>query len=312
VNQDTCVSKLFEANGHQVAVAAVFDGHGLLGELASEVACRVLESKCSDVDDRGSWAHAFTEDAEGTMRGLFHELQEAVLEAHQVPRSAYSYTSGSTTLDFVLKEGQGPAELGAMYVSEEHPYQPPRPIDFGCTAVIAVCVGDRIVVGNAGDAGALYLEKDKPGYEDRDGYCVTTLTRKHTAKEAAEVERVERDFPGLALITPDGYLASTDAFLGQYEVELTRSLGHNLLRRAGLISEPEVRVVAISDVHSFGLVLCSDGVTDELDGPGILDRVAQAGSAREASQVLCKEAQDYCMDESKIDDCTAVVVLFKA
>lgn len=286
-------------------MAAVFDGHGLLGEVAAEVAVAALTEALPTLP----WA-SLRDTPEAFMTGLFERLDAAVLAAHDNPPEEYSYTSGSTTMTFELRVDADPV-LGSMYYCPAEPRMPPRPIDFGCTAVVAVCLGTHLVVGNAGDAAGLLVSSNVDGCEDRDGFAAEHFTAKHTALNEAEQARIDRDFPGEAHFTQDGYLAPTDPVLSQYELQLTRSLGHRLLRQAGVSSVPDCFVVAVSPAHTYALVLCSDGVTDELSPSDVMDRVIAAGDARDAACTLCKDAQDYCMDETKIDDTTALVLYFQ-
>lgn len=72
----------------------------------------------------------------------------------------------------------------------------------------------------------------------------------------------------------------------------------------------QVVTVDLARERVFGLVLCSDGVTDELKPRDIAERVAQASMPQEGAELLCKEAQDFCMERDRVDDCTAVVVHF--
>ena len=305
MNQDAAYHTVVDVPSlGKAQVAAVFDGHGLLGEVAAEVAVKALEALAP-----GLPYDKVTSAPEAFMTSLFEQLNDAVLAAHDSPPAQYAYTSGSTTLHFELQADADPA-LGAMYTCPEHAYMPPRPIDFGCTAVVAVCLGDQMVVGNAGDAGGLLLKQNQEDCEDRDGYAVSFFTGKHTASTEAEQQRIDRDFPNAAIFTPDGYLAPTDPVLSQYEVQLTRSLGHRLLRQAGVTAEPDCFVTTLDQFQSFALVICSDGVTDELSEGDILDRVVAAADARDAAKTLVKDAQDYCMDPEKIDDTTAMVLLF--
>lgn len=285
-------------------MAAVFDGHGLLGEVAAEMAVETLKAATSQMD----WA-GLEADPQQFMKELFQRLDAAVTAAHDQPPAAYTYTSGSSTLNFELR-GEPDPELGPVYVCVSHAQVPPRPVDFGCTAVVAVCYGSHLVVGNAGDAGGVLIDCQMPDCEDRDGFKAEIFTGKHTATNEAEQERVNRDYPRAAVFTPDGYLAPTDPALSQYELQLTRSLGHRLLRQAGVVAEPDVFVTHVDSEHTYGMVICSDGVMDELQPSDILDRVVNAATAQEASETLCRDAQDFCMDSSKVDDTTALVVLF--
>ena len=328
-------------------VAAVFDGHGLLGETAASACVNEMERLLATGRNSGASSSTSTStssspppppttpveltraavysDPHSVCTALFSQLQLAVERAHDAAPSSYSYTSGQTTLNFELDvtaggNAEAASALGPMYVCPEMDYLPPRPVDFGCTAVVAFVGGannaasttessEEVIVAAAGDASAIICRQNVPGCEDRDGFAVDVPCVKHTASEPMEQDRIERDFPGEAYFTPDGYLAPTDPLLSQYETQITRSIGHRLLRAAGITSDPEVHRVSVGRGQGHSLLLCSDGITDELAPEGILDRlVAVAGDAKDAAQGICKDAQDFCMDEDKIDDCTAVVV----
>lgn len=307
MNQDVPFSYHGKINDKEVSVIAVFDGHGLLGEIAAQVACDALDYACKNNSLPVEQLHG---DPTTAMSSIFEDLNCKVIAAHDKPPETYVYVSGTTELNFELIKDAS-SDLGDMYICPEHEYMAPRPIDFGCTAVIAIIYCGMIIIGNAGDADAIVLQRNCSDDDDaRDGFLAKSYTSKHTASTQSEIERVEHDFPGAAIFTPDGYIAPTDPSLSQYELQLTRSLGHKLLRSAGLISTPEVQTIVLDRNTAYGIVVCSDGVTDELQPHDILDRVVQSCNADEAATQLCQDAQQYCMDENKIDDATAVVLLF--
>lgn len=185
-------------DGTAVELLAVFDGHGLLGEVAAQRAVDVLGRQAAALD-----LAAVRADPEPALGGLFEAMHRAVLETHASPPAEYEYTSGSTTLTFRLDtSGRGGPALGDMYVVPDMDYIPPRPIDFGCTAVVALVFPDAVVVANSGDASAIVCSQNVPGCEDRDGFRVEVPCVKHTASEPTEIERVERDFPGCVRLSP--------------------------------------------------------------------------------------------------------------
>jgi serine/threonine protein phosphatase PrpC len=279
-------------------VCAAFDGHGLLGEQASATASRTLDILSQTL----KFSNIVTSPKE-TMEWLFDELHKAVVEDHKSPPENYTYPGrpGSEPLDFKLVEVGG--KLGKAYTCTSADGMPPASIDYGTTAAIAVAFDDTVVVGSLGDAGAVLCHLDEGSQ------CTgTLLSATHTAKDPAEIARIERDFADKALITHDGYLAPLDDEMGGYEVQLTRSLGHALLGQFGISSKPEVLSLNLRKERAFGLVLCSDGVTDEFQPRDIAERV-HSGEKDEVAKSLCQEAQEYCMDTDKIDDCTAVVIL---
>ena len=278
-----------------VCVAGVFDGHGLLGERAASAAAAKLKEICHRP---GFNAKSFISKPAESMRELFTELQAAVIAEHDTPPDQYVYPGNNYTLHFVLKKHD---HFGKAFWMDS-PGAPPAPIDFGCTAVVAVVVDSFVCVGNAGDAsGVLCLPQDEDA-------PARVLTERHNAQERAEAARIERDFAGKAVITPDGYLAPLDPQLSQYEVQTTRCLGHRLLSAAGVSCDPAITCVSLRGARA--LVLCSDGVSDELQPRDIADRAVAAGSAAEAAATLCSDAQDFCMEQEKVDDCTCVVLLF--
>jgi serine/threonine protein phosphatase PrpC len=281
------------ADGAQVAcVAGVFDGHGLCGELAAAAAARRLRELCTDPSFN---PQSFASAPQEAMKGLFAILQEAVIAEHDHAPAAYVYPGHNYTLEFTLKDHN---KFGKAYQPKET-YMPPAPIDFGCTAVVAVICNSFACVGNAGDAGCvLCVPRDIEA-------PARMLTERHNAQERVEAQRIERDFAGKATITPDGYLAPLDPDLAQYEVQTTRCLGHRLLRAAGITSDPAVTLVSLREAAA--LVLVSDGVSDELQPRDIADRVVDV-SAGEGAEALCRDAQEFCMDQTKVDDCTVVVL----
>ena len=293
------------ADGQSDYVCGVFDGHGLLGEQAAAAAVKCLRSwSRSQLSFDGVFSDPHT-----AMAQLFDELHAAVMELHERPPATYTYPERDFDIEFELQQS---ADLGPVFAAKNCRF-PRAPIDFGCTAVVAIVVGDRAVVANAGDSAALLCRTGPASdLEDRSAIVVSVP---HTARLDTEVERIERDFENKAWITPDGYLAPLDPVLSQYELQLTRCLGHKLLAGHGLIPTPLVRVLDLCAAdpdcpQPCGLVLCSDGITDELSPKDISDRVGMVSSASEACEVLCSDAQDFCMDAGRVDDCTAVVLLF--
>lgn len=299
LNQDGFFHQAFDQEG-VTFVAAAFDGHGLLGETAAQHASHCLAAACIERDFTTNFLH----DASVSMHALFDRLQAAVLQAHDQAPAEYTYPDRQKQLEFCLMRSAAPG-LGRVYRCQNRSGFPDMPVDFGCTVAVAVVLGERLVLGNAGDAGAILCTLNSCGEVE-----AQLLSTVHAAKENAERERVNKDFPGKAHFTPDGYMAPLDDALGAFEVQITRSLGHDKLRHFGVVSTPDVIEVDLRAAQAFALVLCSDGVTDELQPLDIAQRVFEAPDPLEASQTICADAQLYCMDRDKVDDCTAVVLTF--
>ncbi len=70
------------------------------------------------------------------------------MDVHAHPPEAYIYPDGhATAFAFTLQQVDGP--LKSVYVCDDQRI-PFAPIDFGCTAVVAVLIDDTLVIGNAG------------------------------------------------------------------------------------------------------------------------------------------------------------------
>ena len=302
LNQDGAFYRKLPTPAGDVVVAVVFDGHGILGEVSADVAVRQMETILDDEDEVGM----LVSNPEAWIVATFDALQESVEEAHRSPPQHYTYPGkpGSEPLEFELETVGGRFGIAYRCTTME---LPPAPIDFGCTAAMAVVIGDTLTTGCIGDAGCVLCYTD-PELDENTGKVLSVA---HTASEPTEIERINRDFEGKAILTHDGYLAPVDDDLAQYEVQLTRSLGHSLLKEFGITCTPDVRQQTLSSDKAFALLLCSDGVTDELQPRDIAERIHGASTASEACITLCQDAQDFCMDRDKVDDCTAIVISFR-
>ena len=211
LNQDDAFCEKVSTDYGDVIVAAVFDGHGILGETAAQAAT----AKLREIINTPSKMSTPLYDAEGWMELVFVQLQQSVEEAHRDVPKEYIYPGppGSTAVEYKLENVGG--RFGKAYKCQNES-RPVAPIDFGTTAALAIVVGQLITVGFLGDAGVIACSRDT-------GSPVGELVSvPHTASEEAEIVRIETDFPGKSFCTPDGYLAPLDDDLGQYEVQLTR------------------------------------------------------------------------------------------
>ena len=194
-NQD---SVLVVSEAGKVGVVAVFDGHGAFGEVASATARDALADA---VAAQTSW----NEDPETCMAAVVRTLHDAVVARHHPdalpPQHLHTTGSGTSLLyklndernAFVVEGGDGPA---AKRTRSE-------PIDFGCTAAIAVITGRQLVVGNLGDSTVLLC----CATED-DQLSTKRLSVVHAATEAAEQHRIEETCGGTVRFI-NGYLQAT-------------------------------------------------------------------------------------------------------
>ncbi|KAL1519975.1 hypothetical protein AB1Y20_023459 [Prymnesium parvum] len=280
VNQDTALAAVDTSGGRQVAYAAVFDGHGVMGEVAACVARETLGRLMVHAASKDEWFRAPDE----TIRHLISDLHDAVIRSHQPEEMALPYKHRvrhyELTYDlsedgrsFLVRGGDG----GEFY----------EPIDFGCTACIAVLLVDgtsqRVVCANLGDSPALLCR------ETRDGlYDATELSRRHAASEESEQLRL-REFLGdsTAASVTSGTLRGMQGPLEGHALEPTRGLGHPVFSEFGFSQEPHVlsmNVDGADGVHA--LVVVTDGVSDALTNQEILQCVLSSAAAEDLPHSL--------------------------
>ena len=312
INQDTAFARHeILAGTARVAVAAVFDGHGLLGEVASQVAAEALPAS---VASETSW----TDQPEDAMRRVMSALQKAVIDAHDpgtLPKT-YVHQAGEKSTTYTLS-ADGRAYVCSTSSAQGMAAGRSAPVDFGCTAAVAVLVLQTrtLVIGNVGDSAVLLCSASQTG----DELSVSPMSVTHAASEPAEMRRLAITCAagGHARLI-DGYLQAIRGQLRGHSLQPTRGLGHPVWASYGISCEPHVASVVVSDSvdgvsdrFAFAVVVLSDGITDVLDETAILDAVAQAESAEVAACTLVEDAAslaDVTTGGSDRDDASAAII----
>ena len=86
------------------------------------------------------------------MRKMFLEMNREILAAHDHPPSKYTYADGSYVWKLHVDDPHHPHD----YIDNESVHVP---IDFGCTAAVAVVTATSVIVGSAGDAAIIVCPK---------------------------------------------------------------------------------------------------------------------------------------------------------
>lgn len=281
VNQDTTHAAQVSP---KLAVAATFDGHGALGEVAAASAKEALVAALES-DNASAW----TAEPEECMKRLVHVLNEAVLAEHAAEAlpATYVHKVGEQSSTFTLNVADN-----SFAVSGPGPQRASAPVDFGCTCAIAVLVGEaKLVVGNLGDSPIFLCSASEV-----DELHVSRLCMRHAADEAGEQERIGASACASSVKVSDGYLQALAGPLRGHALQPTRGLGHPVWSEYGVSSEPHVAVVDVSSAPDregfagFAVAVLSDGVSDVLSQRTILELVAEAGSAPAAARTLVAEA----------------------
>eukprot|EP00047_Mylnosiga_fluctuans_P014887 m.41844 g.41844 ORF g.41844 m.41844 type:complete len:356 (-) comp5691_c0_seq2:2570-3637(-) len=305
VNQDSFIfQKVASSSGAVLHVLGVFDGHGMLGEVASLMARETLKKLChkGPLLDGKSLADSFLAEPMPAMTALFSAMQAQVLSAHEKPPSKYTYQDGSYVWKLHVDDPEHPRD----YVDENQVHVA---IDFGCTATVVVVLPTGIVTGNVGDASAfLVTSRGRKPQVTLDG--VEALSVLHRPDNPDEQARIRRDYPGAALFE-DGYLCPVSSpVLADYQINITRSLGHKHFREIGVSPEPYVAMhyLPCGKDYVITLVLCSDGLTDEITPQRIGELAAAASSAKGLVEEMTSLAHSLGKAAGDADDVTAVVL----
>eukprot|EP00051_Salpingoeca_urceolata_P032497 m.16020 g.16020 ORF g.16020 m.16020 type:complete len:334 (-) comp5137_c1_seq1:50-1051(-) len=302
VSQDRHGTRVVTRDGRTFHVAAVFDGHGIAGELAAE-ACRDTFLRLIDIggDDEDLLVRLWDRPEECFPK-LFSQLNQAAIEAHEHAPNSYSFIMDGRAMKLSLERKKNQP---AMYVRHRmFGRDDAIPIDFGTTAVVAIHADGKLVVANAGDSSAI-LYSCSPADPTR--LSPRQLSTRHTAEEFAEVERLQATHGDSIQINPDGYFGPSDGPMLDWLMQNTRSLGHKLMQQYGITCEPAISVTRL-DSLSRAVVLCSDGLTDDISLKAVGSVIQGAPTAQAAADALFAKAWRDAYDPDDVDDISVIVM----
>lgn len=180
-------------------------------------------------------------------------------------------------------------------------------IHSGSTCVVVIIIGDVCICGNVGDSRAILARTSSSGW------FPVPLSEDH--KPTVEDERAR-------IIERGGIIAqqcsSSGVSSGPLRVWLpglqapglamTRSMGDNVASKIGVVSDPEMRQIMLTDQDQM-LVLASDGLWEVLSNEEVVAilRRYEASGVDQAAEKLMEEAQRR-WDGSTVDDTTIVLV----
>jgi len=257
LNQD---AHLYCRTGKYGHVAAVFDGHGVNGEVAANISRDTFKQYFSEFD---FWAYS-VEKRKEQLTKLFNKTHEIIIK---------TYASLATIKweghKFQLENIRGlmmykNKKFGALLQ------------DFGTTAVVAIINTDEkgkvvdIMCANVGDSIAFVgreSTKNNLGLRAMHG-----LIEMHNGANEEEEERITAK--GSRLTDGDYVAPPEDSGFGWAQLAVTRSLGHRYFSEYGVISEPFISDYQVNHRDRF-LVITSDGVTDVLSSKEILKVVKE-------------------------------------
>ncbi|CAL9107557.1 unnamed protein product [Musa textilis] len=187
----------------------------------------------------------------------------------------------------------------------------------GTTAITVLVRGDTLFVANVGDSRAV------AGVRDRDRVAAEDLSSDHTALRKDECERVRLCGARVLTVTQlksEGDEGSDDGGdpprlwvqNGMYPgSSFTRSVGDSVAESIGVVAVPEIKVVKITDNHSF-FVIASDGIFQFLSSQAVVDMVSSFVDPRDACSKIVAESYKLWLErEGRTDDMTIIIVRIK-
>lgn len=288
VNQDA----FFCFRTDEETVVGVLDGHGREGHVLTEYLARRLPRRLrrameEETDDDDPFAAAFA------------AAQRDAVENPDVPASR----SGTTcVVCAVRRRPDGTARIRASHVGDSR-------------AVCAAVLDDD---DEENDGDVVVLRPDDGGNGTLARLRVAALTREHVVARPEERRRVEESDEGRVD-------ARGNVFYGPIGIAMTRALGDAVMKRAGVVHEPETTVLETRS--PVAIVAATDGVWDVVPNADAVATVAarwlrddddDGGAdpgerARRAADDLARYARERWQNDLPLevaaDDIACVVVL---
>ncbi|KAK4492659.1 hypothetical protein RD792_003478 [Penstemon davidsonii] len=162
----------------------------------------------------------------------------------------------------------------------------------GTTALIALVIGRRLIVANAGDCRAVLSRKGE----------AINMSQDHKPNYALERRRVEE----LGGFIDDGYLngiLSVTRALGDWDMKLPRGSS------SPLIAEPEFRQIILTEDDEFLIIGC-DGIWDVMSSQQAVSLVRRGLRRHDDPEQCAKDLVSEALRLRTFDNLTVVIVCF--
>lgn len=222
----------------------------------------------------------------------------------RLPSSVMNHPSWATSPKTAMAE---------MLVAEEGKILKNRSINTslsGTTAVCATVRGKALTVANIGDSRLILALRNESG--NLKPYSVTEDHKPDTPKEK---QRIERNGGRVwAMTYEDGIDGPARVWLKDQDLPglaMSRSIGDEVAKRAGVISAPEMFEYELPEETAF-LCMATDGLWEFMSNNDVVHIIEQAnGDGRKAIQALMKESERrWKKEEPVVDDTTIVLAYF--
>lgn len=180
----------------------------------------------------------------------------------------------------------------------------------GTTAVFATIRGDTLTVANIGDSRIILGRQGAGGKIE-----AVEVSLDHKPDREDEKKRIlaagGRVF---AVEYDDGIDGPPRVWLGHMDIPglaMARSLGDTVAHTAGVISDPEMHQVELTDADKI-MVLASDGLWEFCSNQEVIDMIVGTGAKepKKAVDLLVAEASARWMKEEQVVDDTTIIVAY--
>jgi serine/threonine protein phosphatase PrpC len=177
-------------------------------------------------------------------------------------------------------------EVDNMFFEEYSNYS----LGSGCTGVIVLIIGDRVVCANIGDSRAILSRNKTP-------LC---LSKDHKPETVEEKERIQAAGGTVEYNRVNGELATSRSF-GDFKFKLAACMDQKMWDDI-VTSKPEIRVHTIDYTQDEFIIIGCDGLYDNLSNQEIIDFVHDNISSMEiAHQDSQKVVQDLVQYSIKVN-----------
>lgn len=179
----------------------------------------------------------------------------------------------------------------------------------GTTAVLATVRGKTLTVANIGDSRIIL------GRQSKKAMKAVEVSIDHKPDREDEQKRiVAKGGRVFAVEYDDGISGPPRVWLGHLDIPglaMSRSLGDTVAHTAGVLSEPEMYTVELTDADKI-LVMASDGLWEFIENQEVIDMIVNCGSKepRKAVEMLVSEASARWMKEEQVIDDTTIIVAY--
>eukprot|EP00945_MAST-04E_sp_MAST-4E-sp1_P000283 g283.t1 len=204
--------------------------------------------------------------------------------------------------------------ISEMLVAEEKKILKSRQINTslsGTTAVVAAIRGSALTVANIGDSRLIIALRGEDGTTLKP-YSVTEDHKPDTPKEQARIERSGGRV--WAMTYEDGVAGPARVWLKNQDLPglaMSRSIGDEVAKRAGVVSTPEMFEYEIPPQTEF-LCMATDGLWEFMSNQDVVQIIQRAkGNGRLAVENLMAESERrWKKEEPVVDDTTIVLAYF--